>query len=77
MVGHMACKEKKHPRILIYQSNIASKPASGMQSYALTEKRSKRRLKQYGIKCIEPIDNMTCFVCRNRRNTSVESFDWR
>ena len=36
-VDSTMCKYKKRPSMLKYQSNIASNPATGMQSFALTK----------------------------------------
>ena len=40
------CKQTKRPSVIIYQSNIASKPATGTpQSYTLTKNRHLTSLK--------------------------------
>ena len=61
------------------QSNIASKPATGMQVYTMTKNKNLTSLKavELGVvgACmgfIEPIDNRTCFTRKSYLTEPVE-----
>ena len=64
--------------MLKYQSNIASKPATGMQGNTMTKnKHLTSLLGRWFIKeFIEPNDNRTCFGCKSYLTESVELCQW-
>ena len=67
-------EQKKHPSILKYQSNIGSKPATGMQGLTITKNKHLTSLKavKLGSGFIEPKENMTLFACKSDFMETVE-----
>ena len=68
------CKQKKRSSILKYKSNIASKPATGMQSYTLTKSKHLTSLKAVELGSLEHVQDVSNLQITGNALSATASF---
>lgn len=70
------CNQKKYPTILKYQSNIASRPATGTQGYTMVNDKHLTSLESVRLgssvheRDLSKLDNRACFAHKTTLNWS-------